>query len=71
MAFLYAWGFLNKMSLDWPLTLKTQLSTSKLSDNPGGLIPGGGGLIILFFGGGLKVGGPLSRGANKWGGGGL
>ena len=26
--------FLNKISLDWPLTLTTQLSTSKLSDNP-------------------------------------
>ena len=27
-------AFLNKISLDWPLTLTTQLSTSKLSDNP-------------------------------------
>ena len=25
--------FLNKISLDWPLTLTTQSSTSKLSDN--------------------------------------
>ena len=25
---------LNKISLDWPRTLTTQLSTSKLSDNP-------------------------------------
>ena len=54
------------MSLDWPLSLKTQLSTSKLSDNPGGLISGGGGRaynIIVFFC--LQVGGPLSGGANK------
>ena len=34
LAFLYGWCFLNKMSLDWPLTLTTQPSTSKLSDNP-------------------------------------
>ena len=34
LAFLYRWHFLNKISLDWPLTLTTQLSTSKLSDNP-------------------------------------
>ena len=34
LAFLYGWCFLNKISLDWPLTLTTQLSTSKLSDNP-------------------------------------
>ena len=34
LAFLYGWRFLNKMSLDWPLTLTTQPSTSKLSDNP-------------------------------------
>ena len=27
-------AFLNKISLDRPLTLTTQLSTSKLSDNP-------------------------------------
>ena len=27
-------NFLNKISLDWPLTLTTQLFTSKLSDNP-------------------------------------
>ena len=32
-------GFLNKMSLDWPLTLTTQSSTSKLSDNPGASPP--------------------------------
>ena len=35
LAFLYGWSFLNKISLDWPLTLTTQLSTLKLSDNPG------------------------------------
>ena len=29
-----AWHFLNKISLDWALTLTTQPSTSKLSDNP-------------------------------------
>ena len=34
LAFLYRWRFLNKISLNWPLTLKTQLSTSKLFDNP-------------------------------------
>ena len=41
LAFLYRWRFLYKISLDWPLTLTTQLSTSKLSDNlesPGTLI---------------------------------
>ena len=32
LAFLYRWRFLNKISLDWPLTLTTQPSTSKLSD---------------------------------------
>ena len=32
LAFL--WCFLNKISLDWLLTLTTQPSTSKLSDNP-------------------------------------
>ena len=34
LAFLDGWSFLNKISLDWPLTLTTQQSTSKLSDNP-------------------------------------
>ena len=34
LAFLYGWHVLNKISLDWPRTLTTQLSTSKLSDNP-------------------------------------
>ena len=34
LAFLYKWLFLNKISLDWPLRSTTQLSTSKLSDNP-------------------------------------
>ena len=33
LAFLYRWRFLNKISLDWPLTLTTQLSTLELSDN--------------------------------------
>ena len=33
LAFLYGWRFLIKISLDWPLTLTTQPSTSKLSDN--------------------------------------
>ena len=37
LAFLYGWRFLNKMSLEWLLTLTTQPSTSKLSDNPGHL----------------------------------
>ena len=34
LAFLYGWNFLNKITLDWPLTLTTPPSTSKLSDNP-------------------------------------
>ena len=34
LAFLYRLFFLSKISLDWPLALTTQLSTSKLSDNP-------------------------------------
>ena len=37
LAFFYGWCFLNKISLDWPLTLTTQLSTLKLSDKPRGL----------------------------------
>ena len=36
LAFLYRWRFLNKISPDWPLTLTTQPSTSKLSDNRAG-----------------------------------
>ena len=32
--FLYGWRFLNKISLDWSLTLTTQPPTSKLSENP-------------------------------------
>ena len=41
LAFLYGWHFLNiKISLDWPLTLTTQPSTSKLSDNPESSGPG-------------------------------
>ena len=34
LAFLYGWCFLNKISLDWPFTLTSQPSTSKLSDIP-------------------------------------
>ena len=37
LAFIYWWHFLNKISLDWLLTLITQPSTSKLSDNPGNI----------------------------------
>ena len=33
-AFLYGWHFLFKISLNWPLSLTTQPSTSKLSVNP-------------------------------------
>ena len=33
-AFLYGWHFLFKISLDWPLSLTTQPSISKLSVNP-------------------------------------
>ena len=36
LAFLCRWRFLKKIPLDWPLTLTTQPSTSKLSDNPVG-----------------------------------
>ena len=39
LAFLYRWDLLNKISLDWPLTLTTQPSPSKLSDNPGFTMP--------------------------------
>ena len=35
--------FLNKINLDWPLTLATQPSTSKLSDNPAS------GLFVLLI----------------------
>ena len=38
LAFLYGWRFLNKISLNWLLTLTTQPSTSKLSDNPESLV---------------------------------
>ena len=34
LAFLYGWRFLNKITLDWLLTLTTQPSALKLSDNP-------------------------------------
>ena len=34
LAFLHGWHFLNKISLDWLLTLTTWPSTSELSDNP-------------------------------------
>ena len=34
LAFLYRWHFLNKISLDWLLTVTTQPSTSKFSDSP-------------------------------------
>ena len=35
LAFFCKWNFLNKISPDWLHTLTTQLSTLKLSDNPG------------------------------------
>ena len=35
LAFLCVWRFLNRISLERPLTLTTQLSTSKLFDNLG------------------------------------
>ena len=38
LAVLYISHFLNKISLDWPLTLTTQPFTSKLSDNPDGSV---------------------------------
>ena len=34
LAFLFGWHFLNKISLDWLLTLTNRPPTSKLSDNP-------------------------------------
>ena len=34
LAFLFRWVFLTKISLNWLLTLTTQPSPSKLSDNP-------------------------------------
>ena len=34
LVFLYKWCFLNKISLDWLLTMTTQLFTSKLSEKP-------------------------------------
>ena len=34
LAFLYIWRFLNKISLNWPLTLTSQPSISNLSGNP-------------------------------------
>ena len=37
LTFLYRWRFLNKISLDWLLTLATQPSTSNPSDNPASL----------------------------------
>ena len=43
LAFLYGWRFLSKIYLDWPLTLTTQPSTSKLSDNPAS------GLFVLLI----------------------
>ena len=43
LAFLYRWHFLNKISLEWPLTLTTQPSTWKLSDNAEYL------LLFLWF----------------------
>jgi len=33
LAFLYGWHFLNKISLDWPCTIASQPSTSKLAEN--------------------------------------
>ena len=38
LAVLCIWCFLNKISLDWPLTLTPQPSISKLSDNPDGSV---------------------------------
>ena len=34
LSFLYKWLFFKKISLEWLLTLTTQLPTLKLSDNP-------------------------------------
>ena len=46
LAFLYG-CFLNEISLDWPLTLTTQPSTSKLSDNPDGVFATGVYFVVL------------------------
>ena len=47
LAFLYGWRFLNEIFLDWPLTLTTQPSTSKLSDNPDGVFATGVYFVVL------------------------
>ena len=49
LAFLHGWHFLNKISLDWLVTLTTQPSTSKLSDNPTIIIVTTNFLLIQIF----------------------
>ena len=52
LAFLYGWRFfIKKISLGWLLTLTTQPSTSKLSDNPGPLRGWAVRVLDLQFGG--------------------
>ena len=63
LAFLDGRYFLNKISMDWLLTLTTQPSTSKLSDNPESLVvclPVAKGLQVLVYKYGLAAsGGPV------------
>ena len=49
LAFLCGWCFLNKISLDWLLTLTTQPSISKFSDNPEHVKRLLGSNLIIFF----------------------
>ena len=49
LAFLYRWHCLNKISLDWLVTLTTQPSTSKLSDNPAITIVTTNFIVIQIF----------------------
>ena len=63
LAFVYSWRFfIKKISLGWLLTLTTQPSTSKLSDNPGPLR----GWVVRVLD--LQFGGPKfkSRVAASW-----
>ena len=48
LAFLCGWRFLNKISLDWLLTLTTQLSISKRSDNPASMAAKFSWVLFVF-----------------------
>ena len=65
LAILYGWHFfLNKILLDWLLTLTTQPSTSKLSDNPVTLLLVLSGLFCYERSFSLYSGFPLSSKTN-------